>query len=213
MWLHHPHGPNHTTNGFPCHRPSGPKPEIHEEACRLWAERKKQWLLGKVKVGVVVLPKRKLWDLKRVYNWNIVERAIRSCSVLCQLHDYDLKIRSWLSLLYQFLGRDKLLLRDPGLKIHVMVFIPSTCSSITSRVSSRIWRGAMWRICHLRADSVVWLSHTSSIWPWSGEQKVWLYDTFLGGLHHLPPGMKNKHGLNEEKTFLTKKSLNWVLVM
>jgi hypothetical protein len=30
------------------------------------------------------------------------------------------------------------LLRDPGLKIHVMVFIPSTCSRITSRVSSRI---------------------------------------------------------------------------
>ncbi len=33
-----------------------------------------------------------------------------------------------------------------------------------------------WRICHLRADSAVWLSHTSSIWPWSGAPKstfVW----------------------------------------
>ena len=50
-----------------------------------------------------------------------------------------------------------------------MVFIPSTCSRITSRVSSRIWRGAMWRwhVCHLKVDSVVWLSHMSSIWPWS----------------------------------------------
>ncbi len=36
---------------------------------------------------------------------------------------------------------------------------------------------------HLRADSVVRLSHTSSIWPWSGAPKVRLYDTFLGGLH------------------------------
>ncbi len=63
-----------------------------------------------------------------------------------------------------------------------MVFIPSTYSRIISRVSSRIWCGAMWCICHLRANSVVWLSHTSSIWPWSGMPKVWLYNTFLGGL-------------------------------
>ncbi len=107
---------------------------------------------------------------------------IRSWSVLWQFQDYDLKIRSWLSLLYQFIGRDKLLLRDPGLEIHVMVFIPSTCSRITSRVSSRIWRGVMWCIYHPRADSVVWLSHTSSVWPWSGVPIVHLYDNFLGGL-------------------------------
>jgi hypothetical protein len=67
-----------------------------------------------------------------------------------------------------------------------MVFIPSTCSRITSRVSSRIWCGAIWRVHHLRADSVVWLSHTSSIWPWSGAPKVCLYDTFLGGLRQIP---------------------------
>ena len=59
--------------------------------------------------------------------------------------------------------------------------------------------------CHLRADSVVWLSHTSSIRPWSGTPKVHLYDTFLGGLRHLPPRMMNQHGLNEEKTFIGKK--------
>ncbi len=41
--------------------------------------------------------------------------------------------------------------------------------------------------------------HTSSIWPWSGAPKVRLYDTFLGGLRHSPPWMKNLHGLNEEK--------------
>ncbi len=67
-----------------------------------------------------------------------------------------------------------------------MIFIPSTCSWITSRttsrVSSRIWHGTIFHVRHLRADSVVWLSHTSSIWPWSGAPKVHLYDTFLGGL-------------------------------
>ncbi len=41
--------------------------------------------------------------------------------------------------------------------------------------------------------------HMSSIWPWSGVPKVLLYDTFLGGLRHSPPRMKNQHGLNEEK--------------
>ncbi len=35
--------------------------------------------------------------------------------------------------------------------------------------------------------------------------KVRLYDTFLGGLRHLPPRMKNQHGLNEEKNHLGKK--------
>ncbi len=95
-----------------------------------------------------------------------------------------------------------------------MVFIPSTCSRIASRVSSRIWCGSMWRVCHLRADSVVWLLHTSSIWPWSGVPK-YLCTTLSRQLtRHLPPQMKNQHGLNEEKTFIGKKwPLNWVLVM
>jgi hypothetical protein len=45
-------------------------------------------------------------------------------------------------------------------------------------------------------------------------QKVRLYGTFVSGLHHLPPQMKNQHRLNEEKTFVGKKwSLNWVPVM
>ena len=47
--------------------------------------------------------------------------------------------------------------------------------------------------------------HTSSVGPWSGMPKVRLYDTFLGSLHHLPPQMKNKHGLNEEKNLIGKK--------
>ncbi len=41
--------------------------------------------------------------------------------------------------------------------------------------------------------------HTSSVWPWSGAPKVRLYDTFLGGLRHSPPRMKNQHGLNDKK--------------
>ncbi len=69
----------------------------------------------------------------------------------------------------------------------VMVFIPSTCSRVTSRltsrITSRVWRGMIWHVRHLRADSVVWLSHKSSVWPWSGMPKVHLYNTFLGGLH------------------------------
>ncbi len=57
--------------------------------------------------------------------------------------------------------------------------------------------------------------HTSSVWPWSGAPKVCLYDTFLGGLCHLPPWMKNQHGLNEEKNHICKKRIShvWVLVM
>ncbi len=137
-------------------------------------------------------------------SWSMLLGLVLS---LWQFHDYDLEIRSWLSLLY-FLGRDKLLLRDPGLKIYVVVFIPSTCSRITSRVSSRILRGAMWHVCHLRADSVVWLSHKSSFWPWSGAPKVRLYDTFLGGLRHLPSQIKNQHGLNEEKFFIGTNNLS-----
>ncbi len=44
-----------------------------------------------------------------------------------------------------------------------------------------------YRASNLRADLVVWLSHTSSVWPWSGAPKVSLNSTFIGGLqqyHH-----------------------------
>jgi hypothetical protein len=48
---------------------------------------------------------------------------------------------------------------------------------------------------------------TSELTQWSGSltPKVHLYNTFLGGLHHLPPRMKNQHGLNEEKNHVGKK--------
>ncbi len=88
-----------------------------------------------------------------------------------------------------------------------MVFIPSTSSRITSRVNSRLWRGAMWRVCHLRADSVVWLSHMSSVWPWSGMPKVLLYGTFLGGLRHDPIC----YAPNPEVAFLTSSERSHVL--
>ncbi len=52
------------------------------------------------------------------------------------------------------------------------------------RIYPRLWRGAIWRIRHHRADSVVWLSHMSSIWPWWGTAKARLYGTFIGGLWH-----------------------------
>jgi hypothetical protein len=50
--------------------------------------------------------------------------------------------------------------------------------------------------------------HTSSVQPWSGMPKVRLYDTFLGSLRHLPPRMKNHHGLNEEKKHISKKIIS-----
>jgi hypothetical protein len=50
--------------------------------------------------------------------------------------------------------------------------------------------------------------HMYSIRPWSGAPKVHLYDTFLGGLRHLPPQMKNQHGLNEEKNHIGKKIIS-----
>ncbi len=50
--------------------------------------------------------------------------------------------------------------------------------------------------------------HTSSIWPWSGTPKVHLYNTFKGGLRHLPPQMKNQHELNEEKNHIGKKKIS-----
>ncbi len=45
-------------------------------------------------------------------------------------------------------------------------------------------------------------------------QNVRLYGTFVSGLCHSPPPMKNQHGRNEEKNLNKEKwSLNWVLVM
>ncbi len=63
----------------------------------------------------------------------------------------------------------------------------------------------IWRVRHLRADSVVWLSHTSRVLPWSGAPKVRLYDTFLGGLRHSPPQMKNQCGSMRKKTIQVTK--------
>ena len=77
-------------------------------------------------------------------------------------------------------------------------------SQPSSRTTSRVWRGAIWRVHHLRADSVVWLSHTSSVWPWSGTPKVHLYNTFLGSLHHLAPQMKNQRGSMRKKPYREK---------
>jgi hypothetical protein len=37
--------------------------------------------------------------------------------------------------------------------------------------------------------------------------KVHFFNTFLGGLRHLPPQMKNQHGLNKEKNHIGKKEL------
>jgi hypothetical protein len=42
------------------------------------------------------------------------------------------------------------------------------------------------------------LTHLASDLGWV-RQKVHLYGTFLSGIRHLPPRMKNQHGLNEEK--------------
>ncbi len=67
------------------------------------------------------------------------------------------------------------------------------------------FRGQPLHHWHLGVD-ICWMSpHTSSIWPWLDAPKVYLYNTFLSGLRHLPPPMKNQHGLNEEKNLTGKK--------
>ncbi len=35
-----------------------------------------------------------------------------------------------------------------------------------------------------------------------------MHGTYLGGLQHLPPRMKNQHGLNEEKNLIGKKIIS-----
>ncbi len=84
------------------------------------------------------------------------------------------------------------------------------------------WFNFLWVDWNIESDNLpdkvmnmwiftIWLTlsgcqpHTSSIWPWSGMPKVHLYNTFLGSLRHLPPQMKNQHGLNEEKNYIGKK--------
>ena len=59
------------------------------------------------------------------------------------------------------------------------------------------WGGTFYVTATSALTSAECQHHTSSIWPWSGTPKVRLYYTFLGGLRHLPPQMKNEHGLNE----------------
>ncbi len=63
------------------------------------------------------------------------------------------------------------------------------CSRITSRTSSRVWRGTFQGQSSLRADLALWLSHTSSIWPWSGAPKVRLYATFISGIQQIDQGL------------------------
>ncbi len=57
----------------------------------------------------------------------------------------------------------------------------------------------------LRPDSAVWPWHISSIWLLLGAPKVLLYSTVVSGLCHLPPQMKNQHGLNEKKNLYRGK--------
>ncbi len=87
----------------------------------------------------------------------------------------------------------------------------------TSSQGFRVWRGAIWHVRRLRADSVVWLSHSSSVWPWSGAPKVRLYNTFLGSLRHvlhhpLHWGISMPcHSLREHACFWFAQSHRWFL--
>ncbi len=66
------------------------------------------------------------------------------------------------------------------------------CSKIASRVisrtSSKVWCGIIRGQSSLRDDLAVWLSHTSSVLPWSGMPKVRMYDTFVSSLQHAAIG-------------------------
>jgi hypothetical protein len=49
--------------------------------------------------------------------------------------------------------------------------------------------------------------HLASDLSWAC-QKVQLYSTFVSGLSHSPPQMKNQHGLNEEKNLNKEKIIS-----
>ncbi len=52
----------------------------------------------------------------------------------------------------------------------------------------------------LRADLVVWLSHTTSVWPWSGMPKVRMYGAFISGLWHIDmTGVKDPRSLTNTR--------------
>ncbi len=55
--------------------------------------------------------------------------------------------------------------------------------------------------------TVAWIESFSTTKYKNGgaRQKVRLCSTFVSGLHHLPPQMKNQHGPNEEKNFTGNK--------
>ena len=66
----------------------------------------------------------------------------------------------------------------------------------------------MWCVRHLRLTLQSGpIMHLASDLSWAC-QKVQLYSTFVSGLSHSPPQMKNQHGLNEEKNLNKEKIIS-----
>ena len=81
------------------------------------------------------------------------------------------------------------------------------CSPAQSCMQSSIETMRCWAQ-HLRPDSAVWPVHMYCIWPCQARQKYSCTVRSIIGLQHLPPWMKNQHGLNEEKNPYRKNNLS-----
>ncbi len=148
--------------------------------------RGRQELESRMIIVFIVIPKRKLWYLKMI--------LIR-LECMC--------ISSWVTT------------RCTWILKCLVCPIPSTYVGIQSCVKIM-----MWQACQL---TTWWCGSLSpqNLTQWSGpitrlasdlswvHQKVQLYGKFVIGLCHLPPQMKNQHGLNEKKTFIGKNSLSF----
>ncbi len=160
---------------------------------RTWNPNPASWglqVLVVVKRVMVDDPKRKL--IIRFREWSTKVRIASTPLSLDQSYD---NIKTKIILV---LDNIKIISFSPYL-VHI-------CSRVTSSTTSRVWCGTFRVQSSLRADLAGWLSCTSSVWPWSGAPKVWMYSTFLSGLRHLPPRMKNHHGSMRKKNLISQKN-------
>jgi hypothetical protein len=78
----------------------------------------------------------------------------------------------------------------------------------TSSPALRWWRGESWPCLFGNPSLMVWPPHTCCVWPCQMRQKYSCTVQSIIGLRHLPPQMKNQHGLNEEKNLIGENNLS-----
>ncbi len=77
----------------------------------------------------------------------------------------------------------------------------------TSSPALRQWHGESLPCLLGDPALIAWPPHTYCVWPCWAHQKYSCTERSMIGLCHLPPQMKNQHGLNEEKPY-RKKNLS-----